>query len=36
LCAWLLARRGVAGGLFEENDGPQAYPRARHHSSGTL
>src|SRR6266568_5044454 len=28
LCAWLLGRRGIPVRLFDENDGPQADPRA--------
>src|SRR3984893_3775400 len=36
LCAWLLARRGVPVRLFEENDGPQADPRAATTHPATL
>jgi 3-(3-hydroxy-phenyl)propionate hydroxylase len=28
LCAWLLGRRGIAVALFDDNDSPQADPRA--------
>jgi 3-(3-hydroxy-phenyl)propionate hydroxylase len=36
LCAWLLGRRGVPVRLFEENDGPQADPRAATTHPATL
>src|ERR1700680_5145307 len=36
LCAWLLARRGVPVRLFEENDAPQADPRAATTHPATL
>ena len=36
LCAWLLARRGVPVRLFDENDGPQADPRAATTHPATL
>src|SRR5258708_1912278 len=36
LCAWLLARRGVLVRVFEENDGPQADPRAATTHPATL
>src|SRR5450631_1629676 len=36
LCAWLLARRGVPVRLFEENNGPQADPRAATTHPATL
>ena len=36
LCAWLLGRRGIAVRLFDENDGPQADPRAATTHPATL
>src|SRR5258708_31081332 len=36
LCAWLLGRRGVPVRLCEENDGPQADPRAATTHPATL
>ncbi|HEY6258536.1 MAG TPA: FAD-dependent monooxygenase [Xanthobacteraceae bacterium] len=36
LCAWLLARRGIAVRLFDENAGPQADPRAATTHPATL
>jgi 3-(3-hydroxy-phenyl)propionate hydroxylase len=36
LCAWLLGRRGVPILLFDENDGPQAGPRAATTHPATL
>jgi 3-(3-hydroxy-phenyl)propionate hydroxylase len=36
LCAWLLARRGVPVRLFDENDSPQADPRAATTHPATL
>jgi 3-(3-hydroxy-phenyl)propionate hydroxylase len=36
LCAWLLGRRGIAVILFDENDGPQADPRAATTHPATL
>src|SRR5579872_802582 len=36
LCAWLLARRGVPVRLFDENEGPQADPRAATTHPATL
>src|SRR6202790_836672 len=36
LCAWLLARRGLPVRLFDENDGPQADPRAATTHPATL
>ncbi len=36
LCAWLLARRGVPVRLFDENDAPQADPRAATTHPATL
>ena len=36
LCAWLLGRRGIPVILFDENDGPQADPRAATTHPATL
>ena len=36
LCAWLLARRGIAVRLFDENNAPQADPRAATTHPATL
>jgi 3-(3-hydroxy-phenyl)propionate hydroxylase len=36
LCAWLLARRGISVRLFDENEGPQADPRAATTHPATL
>src|SRR6476660_524212 len=36
LCAWLLGRRGIPVTLFDENDGPQADPRAATTHPATL
>ncbi len=36
LCAWLLARRGIPVRLFDENEGPQADPRAATTHPATL
>jgi 3-(3-hydroxy-phenyl)propionate hydroxylase len=36
LCAWLLARRGIAVRLFDENERPQADPRAATTHPATL
>ena len=36
LCAWLLGRRGLRVRLFEDNDGPQADPRAATTHPATL
>jgi len=36
LCAWLLGRRGIPVRLFDENDGPQADPRAATTHPATL
>src|SRR5437868_7610728 len=36
LCAWLLGRRGIPVVLFDENDGPQADPRAATTHPATL
>lgn len=36
LCAWLLGRQGVEVRLFDENDGPQADPRAATTHPATL
>jgi 3-(3-hydroxy-phenyl)propionate hydroxylase len=36
LCAWLLGRRGLPVRLFDENDGPQADPRAATTHPATL
>jgi 3-(3-hydroxy-phenyl)propionate hydroxylase len=36
LCAWLLARRGIAVRLFDENEGPRADPRAATTHPATL
>src|SRR5215468_3867050 len=36
LCAWLLGRRGIPVLLFDENDGPQADPRAATTHPATL
>ncbi|HEY7299186.1 MAG TPA: FAD-dependent monooxygenase [Xanthobacteraceae bacterium] len=36
ICAWLLGRRGIPVTLFDENDGPQADPRAATTHPATL
>jgi 3-(3-hydroxy-phenyl)propionate hydroxylase len=36
ICAWLLGRRGIPVMLFDENDGPQADPRAATTHPATL
>src|SRR5438128_11778528 len=36
LCAWLLGRRGIPVALFDDNDGPQADPRAATTHPATL
>ena len=36
LCAWLLGRRGLPVRLFDDNDGPQADPRAATTHPATL
>ena len=36
LCAWLLGRRGIPVRLFDDNDGPQADPRAATTHPATL
>src|SRR5215471_10477933 len=36
LCAWLLGRRGIPVVLFDDNDGPQADPRAATTHPATL